>query len=207
MNLRDAETCASSDSLKRNGAARRVLAYELLLQRPARFDGAEVGRVWRQVEDANTARRGECDDARILVRSEIVHHQDVPATELRQEGTAQPLHEARLVHRREGTALHDPPAQAHGADHGEVGAPVRRRALDELAALGNPRVASRHRSVESRLVEKHQPSRIDPRDESQVGAPLLGDVETQLLQRADPLFFTTYPRRRSARFMLETWTR
>jgi hypothetical protein len=179
----------------------------LLLQRPSRFDRIVVGRVRRQVDDANAARGAGGRNARIVMGAKVVHDDDVAAAELGQQLGLHPRDEAVLVRGREHAREHDPAGQADRAEQREVLAPVHGNSVDEFLAALHPSVAPAHRHVHPRLVEEHQAVSRHAPDAVQERSTLDDDVRPQTLQWPSALFFTTYPCRRSARLMLETCTR
>src|SRR5262245_22689803 len=64
----DAESCAACDTPHVNGIAWCVTSDLLFLETPAEFDRIEVVRVRREIDDADTARRAEPDDALVVMR-------------------------------------------------------------------------------------------------------------------------------------------
>ena len=77
MPLGDTVARTTSDAAKRIGVAWRDATDVLLLERPARFDRIEIGRVRRQIDDANAARSTGGLYPRIVVGPQIVHDHDI----------------------------------------------------------------------------------------------------------------------------------
>lgn len=205
--LRDAMTRTPSYAAQGIGLARCEASDVLLLERPARFDRIEVGRVRRQVHKPDLSRgAGRCD-SRIMVRVEIVHDHDISCTELRQQLALQPSDEAVPVRGRKHAREDNPSGQTNGSEQREVLAPIHRNGVDEFLSPPHPGMAAAHRGVEPGLVEEDQSfGRYSP-DRSQIRGTLGDDVRPQTLQRPSAFFLTTNPCRRSARLMLETCTR
>jgi hypothetical protein len=68
-------------------------------------------------------------------------------------------------------------------------------------------MATAHGGVHAGLVEEDQSVEGDAPDLAQEHCALRDNVGAQTLQRPSALFFTTYPCRRRARLVLDTWTR
>jgi len=207
MLLRDAVARATSHTSKGIRMARRHSADVLLLECPARLDRIEVRRVRRQVDDSNTACSTGRADTMVVMGAEIVHHDNVAATKLWEQLGLQPGYETILVRGRELAREDDPSSEANRAEQREVGAPVHRHAIDQLLSALHPGMAAAHGSVHAGFVEEHQAVERDTPDLAQERCPLRSDVGAQTLQRPSTLFFTTYPCRRSARLVLDMWTR
>src|SRR4051812_44981104 len=95
--LRNAMPSSASDASKLVWLPRSDTANVLLLQRPARLDRIQVGRVRRQIDDANAASGAGRTNPPVVVRREIVHHDDIPAAQPWQQLRLQPCHEPVLV--------------------------------------------------------------------------------------------------------------
>jgi hypothetical protein len=171
--------------------ARRDAADVLLLKRPPRFNGIEVRRVRRQIDDADASRSAGGPHAWIVVGGQVVHHDDIAWPQLRQQVSLQPPDEAVLVGGGEHGREHHPSREPDRSEEGEVLAPVHRNVIEELAAAPHPGVAAAHRQVHARLVEKHEPFARDATDLGQVLGTLGDDVRPETLQRPSALFFTT----------------
>src|SRR5687767_9158592 len=197
-------SCAPCNATKSLLRSRCMAPDKLLLQRPRRLDRIEVRRVWRQVEHLDTAACADLHHARIFMGGEIVHYQDVTETKLGQQLGLHPPDEVifggLLVGRRE----HDPAVAPDRAQQVQVLAPVHRHTVDELRPALHPSMAAAHREVETGLVEEHQPLEWNPANLHREVRPLERDVRPLTLQWPSALFFTTYPCRASARFVLET---
>lgn len=111
MLLRDAVSSTTRDAAKDIGMARRNPTDVLLLQRPAGLDRVEVGRVRRQIDDANAACSAGRLDPRIVMGLEVVHDDDVAVSELWQQLVLHPRNEAVLVRGCEHTREHHPPVR------------------------------------------------------------------------------------------------
>lgn len=191
MPLGDTVARTTSDAAKRIGVAWRDATDVLLLERPARFDWIEVGRVRRQIDDANAARSTGGRNPSIVVGPQIVHDHDIAAFELGQQLALDPRNEAVLVRGRKLTRQHDPSGEPNRPEQRKVRAPVHRDPIDELLAALDPRMAPTHRHVHPRLVEEHEPFDGYATDLSQIRRTLDDDVRPQTLQRPSALFFTT----------------
>lgn len=203
MSRRNTESGAPCDTQKGVAASGGMTTHMLLLQCPSWFDGVEVGRVGREVEDANPEGGTELGDSWVAVSREVVHHEHVTLTELWQE-LPEPHQESESVGRREHRAEEHPPTQADGAEHRQIGAPVHRRALDVLGPLLDPGMAAGHGEVQSGLINEDESFDGNRTHFAPVGLALRYDVGPKLFERPDPFFFTTKPARCSARLMLET---
>jgi hypothetical protein len=181
-----------------------VLSYELFLKRPGRLDGVEVRRVRGLKDDADPASRARWHDAGVVVSPQVVHDEDVTATELGKELFLEPANETVTVCRLPDGGEYDPASTTNRSKQREVGAAIHRNAVDEFLATAHPGVASAHRHGEPRFVEEDEPIDDYPADLlSELGASF-DDIGPKTLQRPSALFFTTYPCRCSARFMLDT---
>jgi len=187
----DAIACASGDASERVGIARRVLADELFLQRPSRLNGVVVGRIGRQVHDADAVPSTDRTNAWVVVSFEVVHDQDVASAKLGKQTGRQPVDETVCVRRFEGGVEGHPTGAANRSIEGQVLAPVHRHPVDKLASALDPRVAPPHRGVQPRLVEKYQAIRGDAGDPASVGAAFRYDFGPQTLQRPAAFFLTT----------------
>lgn len=175
----------------------------LFLERPGGFDGVEVRRVRRLVEQSN-ATSGACGrHSAVVVGSQVVQNEHVAGAKLWQKLSFEPLYESVAVGRVPNRAEHDPTLSANRAEKSEVDSAVHRDAVDEFLTAFHPGVASAHRHRQPRLVEKNQAVRVQSANPLQVRRALCDDVGPQTLQRPSALFFTTYPCRRRARFMLD----
>lgn len=193
------ETMAFSNAM--SGAARdtaeviwmagRDAADMLLLKRPPRLNGIEVWRVRRQIDDADASRSAGRTHPWVVVGGQVVHHDDVAWPQLRQQASLQPPDEAVLVGGGEHGGEHHPSREPDRSEQGEVLAPVHRNVVEEFAASPHPGMASAHRQVHARLVEKHEPFARDSTDLGQVLGALGDDVRPETLQRPSALFFTT----------------
>ena len=146
-------------------------------------------------------------NARVVVRGEVVHDEDIVTMEFGEELPSEPGDKPVLVRGSEHRGEQDPSSQADGAEQGQILAPVHRSALNVLLTALHPGVTSGHRSVEPRLVEEDELVWGDAANSPPEDLSLVDDVRAQLLQRTQPFFLTTYPARWSARLMLEAWRR
>ena len=83
VTLGNAISSASGYAPQSFGLSRSVSPDVLLLKRPSGFDGVEVWRVRREVEDANAVGSTEACDSAVVVRLQVIHHQDVTSFQLR----------------------------------------------------------------------------------------------------------------------------
>src|SRR5262249_28642858 len=155
----------------------------------------------------NTRGLAEVGDLRSMVGSGVVHDQNVASSQLGEQPDAEPANEALAVRSGKHGAESDPSPDPDGSDERQVLAPIHRNTLLVHASAFHPRVAAGHRTVEASLVEKHEPVYRDLRDLAKKRLPFQDDVGAERLQRPAAFFLTTYPKRWSARFMLETCTR
>lgn len=191
MPLCDAVASSACDTAKSVWVSGRDAAHVLLLQCPARLDRVEVRRVGRQVDDAHAASSAGRTNSWVVMGTQVVHDDDIAASELGQQLVFYPGYEAILVRRGEHARQNDPSGQADRSEHGEVRAPVHRDPVDEFFATLKPRVAPAHREIHPRLVEEHQPVDGHAADLPQERRALDDDVRPQTLQRPSALFFTT----------------
>ena len=91
-----------------NWIARGMTTNVLLLQAPAEFDGIEVLRIWREVDDLDADRFAERYDTPVVVSAEIIEDEDIARIEPGQELSGEPENEAILVGAGEHRAEHDP---------------------------------------------------------------------------------------------------
>ena len=195
MARRNSIASATRNTAEGVDTSRRVLADVLLLERPARLDWIQIRRVRREVKDANASSTARNDDSLIVVRGEIVHHENVATTELREQLPLEPVDEAIRVGRGEHRALLHPPASSNCADQRQVLSPGHGDSLDVLGATLHPSVGPRHSTVEPRLVHEDEPLDVDPLHLADERRAFLDDVGAELFERASPLFFTTKPLR------------
>jgi hypothetical protein len=188
---RDTVTRASREANESVLSPRTVPPDVLLLERPSWLDRVQVGRVWRQEQDTDAFALALVADSRVVMRGEVVHHDDIPGAELGQETCSHPLEEPFLVRRREHGRQNYPARQSDRAQCGEIPAPIHWDPLDQLMSPLYPRMASGHRQVEAGFIEKHQPLNGNAADRPQEGLAPLDNVGAQTFQRPSALFFTT----------------
>src|SRR5262245_39022497 len=103
MPLRDPVPSSPSNSAQSIAIAWSDSPNVLLLQRPRRFDRIEVGRVRRKVANLDAAKGTLRSYASVVMSSEVVQDDDVPALELRKQFRCEPRDEPVLrgsrVHR------------------------------------------------------------------------------------------------------------
>ena len=187
-----AVTRTTCDAAKQCRVSWCVSSDVLFLKSPAWFDGIEVWRVRRQVEDAN-ATLGTCwPHPRVMVCAEVVHDENVAAPQLRQETLRQPSHEAVFRRGVEHRAENHPASESDGAQDGEPVFPaVDGQPIDVFVAAFHPGVAAAHRQVHPRFVEEDESPRGDPADSFQESRTFRDDIGPQTLKRPSALFFTT----------------
>src|SRR5260370_28847683 len=193
MTWGDAIASASGDSTERGWVSRRMTPHILLLERPARLDWVQIGRVRRHVEEADLARRAGRGDARVVVRSKIVHDEHVVWAKLGEEDVLQPSDESLLVCRGEHGGERDPAGQSDRAEHGQVLSPIHRHALDEFVPALDPCMRATHREVHAGFLEQNDPFGGHPPNATQELSTLHFDVWPQTFQRPAAFFLTTYP--------------
>src|SRR5260370_33837009 len=74
-----------------------MLADVLLLQGPPRLDGIEVRRVRRLIEETYAARDARRFDPRVVMRAEVIHDEDVAASEPWEKLLLEPSYEAITI--------------------------------------------------------------------------------------------------------------
>src|ERR1700691_3733693 len=153
MPLGDLVTGSVRDTNEITWGPRRMFSDVLLLQGPPGFDGVEVVRVGRQVDESHAKMAAPEADPRVLVGPEVVHDEDVASLKAGEELSDEPCHEAVLVRAGEHRAQQDPAAKAHGTEEGEVLPPVHGRPLDKLGTLLDPGQAPVIQSIDARLLE------------------------------------------------------
>lgn len=188
MALRDSVPGAPGDTPKGTWIPRRVPPDVLLLQCPPWFNGIEVGRVRRQVEETDTGGLAEVGDLRSMVGSRVVHDQNVASPQLREQPDAEPPDEPFAVGGGEHGSEGDPSADPDGSDERQILAPIHRNALLVHASALDPRVAARHRTIEASFVEKHESVDRDLRDLAKERLPFHDDVGSESLQRPAAFF-------------------
>ena len=198
------ETRATGQGTKGSTGPRRELADVLLLERPRWFDRIEIRRVRRLINQAYTTRGAERADAGVVVSGQVVHDEDVASLELRQQLPGEPVDETFSVRGLPNRGQHNPPIPPNRSEQSEVLPTVHRHPIDEFLAALHPGVAAAHVYAQPGLIKKNQPIRIDPGKLFQERGAFGDDVGPKALQRPSAFFFTTYPSRCSARFMLET---
>ena len=75
---------ATGDASEMIGGAGRMLPHLLLLQGPSGLDRIQIGRVGRQIQHANPVLMTRRLHASIVMRAEVVHHQDIATLQFRQ---------------------------------------------------------------------------------------------------------------------------
>lgn len=113
-----------------------------------------------------------------MLGTQVVHDDDVAATELGKQLFHKPCNEPVAVGSRELGRHRDPATAADGAEQREVLAPIHRATLDMLLALANPGMGSTHREVQARFVEEYESIDRHPANESSVSLALQRDVGT-----------------------------
>lgn len=152
----DAKACASCNATKRVGRPRCVLSHELFLKRPSGLDRIEVRRVWWLIDDAHTTIAAHGNDACVVMRAQVVHHDHIASSKFRQELSRDPFDETIAVRRLPNRREYNPAAPTNRAEQSEVLAAIHRHAIDEFFAAFYPRVTAAHRDREPRFIEKHE---------------------------------------------------
>jgi hypothetical protein len=160
---------------------------------PHRLDRVEVGRVRRQVQYLRADGFHFFADARVLVRPQVVEHEDVAVPKARREGAANEVDEVVRVNGAVDRRVADDAGAANRADHREVLSPVGRFAVEHALAAHSPAVHRRHRRVEAGFVEKDEPLRRDGGDQRPELLALRLDIGTKLLPRPEAFFFHVRP--------------
>src|SRR5690606_9389086 len=127
------------------------------------LDWVEIWRVWRQEPEPGPGGVDELPDGSGLVAAEVVHDDDVARPERWHQQLLDIGSEAHAVDRAFEDAGGDEPVAAQGAEEGQ-GAPVAvRREATQAFALCSPTAQRRHVGLDPRLVDEHQPARIEMR--------------------------------------------
>lgn len=189
------------------GSARRVAPDMLFLQGPAWLNRIEVRRVRRLVDESDAALLAGSWHSRVMMGPKVVHHEYVSAAQPGEQPSLEPLDKSIGSGGGELRALHYPSFQADRTEESEILAPVHGTAVDMLAPLLDPGVATSHREIEPGFIEENELFNRDAPQLSPKGRSLQDYVGSHLLQWAEPFFLTTYPARYRARLMLDTWRR
>jgi hypothetical protein len=192
---------------ERKSGARGRRANTFLDQAPRGLDRVQVVSVGRKIPILGADRSQDLDDARILVRGEVVEDHDVSAAQFRSEAPTQPVDEALGGRPVPKGAHRDPAIRAHRADQRQVVAPIPWPRFDEFGPAADPGVGPAHRHIRAGFIEKHQARRIyvcRPRKE---GLALGPDVRSVRFCGPRAFFLNTYPARFRPRRILDRCTR
>lgn len=187
----DTISSTPGDASKSVGVSWCVFANELFLEGPAGLDRVVVGGVRGQVHDADAVPTANRLNTWVVVRTEIVHDQDITEAQLGKQAGRQPTDEAITVRGREVGVEGDPSGTPNRAVEGQVLAPVHWYAFDELTTSLHPRVAPAHGRVHAGFIEKHQAIDRKAADPAAVGRSFRYDVWAQTLQRPSAFFLIT----------------
>jgi hypothetical protein len=164
----------------------------LLLKSPGRFDRIEVRRIRRVVDEPYTGGFAEHFNLRIVMGLRVVHHNDVAASQLREQFGFHPRNEALGIRRIEHCCEQNPARKSNRSDQGEaLSSPVHGYALLKLAAAFDPSVAPRHRAIEASLVEEDETANRDLANRPYEGLSFNDNVRPKTLQRPAAFFLTT----------------
>lgn len=105
--------------------------------RKGHLDGVRVGAVGRNEDDATTSGREKLDDLGVLVKSEVVHHDDLAGAQRRAENAADEVEEMVSLHATLDDRVATDPANVHGGDEREALA-ARVRLFGPEQALPSP---------------------------------------------------------------------
>jgi len=152
------------------------------------LDGVEVGRIGRQIKECRIRRFDRLPDTGDLMHRQIVHDNDVAATErwnkalLHVSEKHRPIHSA-LKHERCG---HPAPAQtSHESDCFPMSV---RRVVDQSLAARTAASQPDHRGGGAGLVDKHQSRGIKHALLSHPMSPRAGHLGALLLRRVQSFF-------------------
>jgi hypothetical protein len=203
MLCRDAPQSPYDRSLQASGHTLFERPEPVLQKRPARLDGAEIRRVWRQEQQPSSRAFHQGAHLRCVMCAKVVEHDNVARIQPRDEPTADEVDKLRAVHGAiEGLVSQDA-VSTHGTHDADVVSPVGRLVIDDALTARRPPIRRRHCDVAARLVDEDQPVRRDGLDLFKEGDALRFDVAAELLRRPEALFFRVTPARRSERSMLE----
>lgn len=178
----------------------RLHALEPFLELvPEQFDGIEVRRVGWKEEDMSTGGTDTLQDVRGLVRTLIVHDDDVARIEF---GDKQVLDEGFEDIGRRGSfdGHHRPNAvQRQSAQHGGDDAAVPGDVSHHALASGSTSVSARHARVAAGFVEENEPSWVEQEHQEEEDTPHGLDPRRALLRSYKRLFLSLSPWRRRAR--------
>ena len=163
----------------------------LFLEGPAGLNRVEVGRVCRQVQQADTASAAPRRHARVMMGPQVVHDHHVAGLQPRQQVGGEPRDEPLGVGGGKHGPQHHPAVEANRADQCQGLAPIHGHGVDEFSAALHPGVTPTHRGVDAGLVHKDQTIDGDCTDAPQEPAPLGADGWPRHLRRPPPFFLTT----------------
>lgn len=156
------------------------------------LDGVEIGRVWRQEPEPGSGGPDHLPDFGRLMRSEIVHDDDIAGLEHRHEQLLNIGTETLAVDRPVEDARRRQPVAAQRADEGQ-GAPVTvRRKTAQALAFRSPAAERGHVGLDPGLIDEDQPLRVETSLPRAPSPPPTGDVGAGLL-KAEQRFFEAQP--------------
>ena len=186
---------------------KRTFALRRLDLRPTGFNGRQVRRVGRQVQQPGAAASNGLLDARRLMGAQIVHHDDISG----HEGGAQHLLDIGTKDLGGSTTAdghHGLQAvDAEGAQHRDIRPVVLGHAADDPLPWESAAIQPGKGQIDARFINKLQAPAIERRQPLAVDCPRLRDVCRVALRRVERLFLRGKPRRCSTRHMVGTLTR
>ena len=152
------------------------------------FDGVQVGRIWRQIEQRGLRRRDGFFHASHLVAAEVVEDHDVPGLQGGAQKLPHPGQEQFAIHRAVGDQgsrqLIVPQTSDKG---GRLPITIRGRS-DASLSSGRSAIASRHVCGGPGFIDEHQFSYVQVRLSRAPGAPRHLHVRALLLAGVQSFF-------------------
>jgi hypothetical protein len=155
---------------------------------PTFFDWRQVGRIRRQVEQADTSGGTGVRDARHFMGCEIVHDEDLAGPELRHKRFLQKSQKDLTIGEAFDRHGGDKPLGIQCPQHGDMAAPINGLGGQGPLAPGGTSVEAGHRLMAARFVEKHQVFRRERLDGVLKRGPLPLDLGPFLLGGAKRFF-------------------
>jgi Transposase len=190
---RDHRECLGDGLLQGLQRSGRCRSQDRLDLGPTFFDGGEVGRIRRQIEQPDARGGTGGGNPRHFMGAKIIHNEELAWTQLWQQHLAQKGEKHLAI--REARHRHgcDHPLETQRTQHGHMAAPIHGlRRLRPLAAR-RAGVKAGHGLMAASFVEKDEVFRGERLDAFLKGEPLSLDLRPLLLDGAKRFFYEAVP--------------
>jgi hypothetical protein len=184
----DRRECLSKGLLQGLQRSCRLGSQERLDLGPAFFDGGEIGRIRRQIEQPDASGGTGGSDARHFMRTQIIHKEELTWMQLRHQHLLEKGEKDRAI--REAFDRHgrNHPRETQRAEHGHMAASIDGLCRQRSLAPRRTGVETGHRLMATRFIEKDEVVRSERLDGVLKHGPLPLDLRPLLLGGAKSFF-------------------